>query len=253
MSLRQIVVRACLVALIALPSAVRAQDVKASPCSDSLYLQLRGIPLDSLTPRQYEVFRDRDRACTQAQTAAVPAKPAKPAKPSKAHQGFWWGIDGGYGSAQPDCPQCVSEGTSTAPPSSESAGVFALRLGGTPHERLLLGGEIAMWGLSGARSVIGVLFISQVYPMRAQPLFVRLGVGVVGLAYLTQRAEINTMGNGVSGGVGYDFHLKRNVISPTVYWVRGTSMNTKTSVGVRPSTDEIKPTFVAFMVGFHRY
>ncbi len=39
-------------------------------CADSLYLRLRSVPVDSLTPREFELFRDRDRACATQQAAA---------------------------------------------------------------------------------------------------------------------------------------------------------------------------------------
>jgi hypothetical protein len=52
------------VALV-LPSAVSGQSLPPSPCSDSLYLALKRKPVDSLSTREYELFRDRDRACLQ--------------------------------------------------------------------------------------------------------------------------------------------------------------------------------------------
>ena len=250
MTLRQIAVRACLLAFSAVPCTVRAQDSKVSPCSDSLYLELRRIPIDSLTPRQYEVFKDRDRACTQSQSQTASAAIAS--KPEKAHQGFWWGIDLGLGSAQPDCSQCISTGTTAAPPETESGGVFALRLGGTPHERMLIGGEVDLWGFSD-RSVIGALAIIQAYPVRTRPLFIRMGLGVVGIEYISRTAELSSSGWGFSAATGYDFRLGRTVLSPTLMMVRATSMSTYSVTGVPRPTEEIKPAFVAFTVALHRY
>ena len=53
------------------PAATRqaqapAPDSAAGPCSDSLYLALKRIPVDSLSPRQWELFRVRDAACVQS-------------------------------------------------------------------------------------------------------------------------------------------------------------------------------------------
>lgn len=36
-----------------------------NPCEDSLYLELKEIPLDEMSYRQFEVFRDKDKACNE--------------------------------------------------------------------------------------------------------------------------------------------------------------------------------------------
>jgi len=58
----------------ATPSAV-------GPCQDSLYLALRARPVDSLSEREFQLLRDRDRVCLETATlsAAGPARSAPPA------------------------------------------------------------------------------------------------------------------------------------------------------------------------------
>lgn len=34
-----------------------------NPCKNSLYVKLKNIPLDEMTDRQYEVFKQKDKAC----------------------------------------------------------------------------------------------------------------------------------------------------------------------------------------------
>lgn len=49
------------------PTIARAQAAGQAPvaCSDSTYLALKRRPVDSLSTREYELFRDRDHACLQ--------------------------------------------------------------------------------------------------------------------------------------------------------------------------------------------
>jgi hypothetical protein len=39
-------------------------------CADTLYVRLLAIPVDSLSPRQYEQFRIRDAACVASRAPA---------------------------------------------------------------------------------------------------------------------------------------------------------------------------------------
>jgi hypothetical protein len=56
-----------LVTLLTIASAnTHAQGVSPSACSDSTYLALKRRNIDSLSTREYEMFRDRDRACVAA-------------------------------------------------------------------------------------------------------------------------------------------------------------------------------------------
>lgn len=59
---------ALLALLVFLPVTSSAQGRDTSPCSDSLYVALKQRPVDSLSAREYELFRERDRACIQRGT-----------------------------------------------------------------------------------------------------------------------------------------------------------------------------------------
>lgn len=71
--------------MAALPSRGAAQAVPASPCADSLYQALRTKPLNDLTEREYEYFKQREKTCTEFQRlAALANRPANaPAPPRR--------------------------------------------------------------------------------------------------------------------------------------------------------------------------
>lgn len=41
-----------------------------NPCEDELYLELREIDLEEMSDRQFEVFREKDKACQEYQNLA---------------------------------------------------------------------------------------------------------------------------------------------------------------------------------------
>lgn len=45
----------------------------SGPCQDSAYLAMRAQPVDSLSEREYEVFREREAACLEIQRARAGA------------------------------------------------------------------------------------------------------------------------------------------------------------------------------------
>lgn len=49
---------------------VTLQPAATEPCADTLYVRLLAIPVDSLSPRQYEQFRIRDAACVASRVPA---------------------------------------------------------------------------------------------------------------------------------------------------------------------------------------
>jgi hypothetical protein len=49
---------------------VTLQPAPAEACADTLYVRLSAIPVDSLSPRQYEQFRIRDAACVASRVPA---------------------------------------------------------------------------------------------------------------------------------------------------------------------------------------
>ena len=40
-----------------------SHDPRTSPCNDSIYVQLQEIPLENMTRREYEYFKEKERAC----------------------------------------------------------------------------------------------------------------------------------------------------------------------------------------------
>ncbi len=63
------------------PRVTRADSaVAVVACQDSLYLQLKRVPVDSLSAREYEQFRIRDAACVQSlvSTTTAPVETGKP-------------------------------------------------------------------------------------------------------------------------------------------------------------------------------
>ena len=49
---------------------VTLQPAANEACADTLYVRLSAIPVDSLSPRQYEQFRIRDAACVASRVPA---------------------------------------------------------------------------------------------------------------------------------------------------------------------------------------
>jgi len=58
------------------PPAI-TRNAQAGPCADTSYQRMKGMPVDSLSPREYEIFRQRDAACFTAQAAPAPAAPQR--------------------------------------------------------------------------------------------------------------------------------------------------------------------------------
>lgn len=48
-----------------------------NPCKDSLYLKLKKMPLDEMSERQYEVFKQKDKACQEYMNTVQQTQPAK--------------------------------------------------------------------------------------------------------------------------------------------------------------------------------
>jgi len=48
-----------------------------NPCKDSLYLKLKKMPLDEMSDRQYEVFKQKDKACQEYMNTVQQTQPAK--------------------------------------------------------------------------------------------------------------------------------------------------------------------------------
>lgn len=58
-------------------SIVQKNRNSDNPCNDSLYVELKKIPLDDMSNREYEVFKQKDQACQEFQRTQEANKPAQ--------------------------------------------------------------------------------------------------------------------------------------------------------------------------------
>jgi len=181
-------------------------------------------------------------AVVAAWLAAGPAAAQHP----QVRRGFWIAFGLGYGSAKlSSCSGCSAEGSGTG----------HLRLGGTLNERLLLGGDLTGWvkEQSGVTATVGaVSFVAQYYPLPASGLFFKGGVGYSGVAFAAAGEQVTGTGFGLSGGVGYDIRVGRNVsLTPIVDFLYGGSRDLRLN-GTTLLSD-VSSTLVNFGLGvtFH--
>jgi len=137
---------------------------------------------------------------TIAQEVPAPDTVQKAGPPVRQHRGFWLSAGGG-GGWQDDL---------------RGAAVY-IRLGGTPSENILLGGEVLTWfrGDEDALQRINVTVSALYYPFfgkgSATGLFLKggFGVGTTGDGFTT--------GVGTTLGLGFDFRIGRNLyVTPNV-------------------------------------
>ncbi len=147
--------------------------------------------------------------------ALLVATPANAQVESK-HRGFWigFGLGGGWN---------VSPNVGVAE-ETKPGGAGFIRLGGTPTQKVLLGGEAIGWGTEVDDVAIGrgngtltVMF----YPSVETGVFLKGGVG--GSTFTSSVTEGNTTttttdnGFGATAGVGWDVRVGRNFyITPAV-------------------------------------
>lgn len=129
------------------------------------------------------------------------------------HQGFWIGLGLGGG-------WLFQEGAADP---SVAGGVGYIRLGGTPSQRLLIGGEGIAWTQTEGNvtnSRTNTTFTLYFYPAR-RGLFVKGGVGTATARVETQSGNTTTTTTetelGSTVGAGFDIRVTRNFyITPNV-------------------------------------
>ena len=144
--------------------------------------------------------------CTLALASPLAAQRAA------VHDGFW--ISAGLGGG-------LAFGDDYFDTDSKSGVAIDLRLGGTPSQQLLLGGELIGWGAEEGSTYVfrGALMITALYYPSARGGFYLKGSA--GLAGRTIDREIpiggdsatltqETGGLGIGAGIGYDIQLGRN-------------------------------------------
>lgn len=147
------------------------------------------------------------RTRTWLLTALVLGTTTAPALAQGRHQGFWIGFGLGGG---------VS--------SSEGGGGAYLRMGGTPADMLLVGGEAIAWAKSENNTTVSqgnftgnILF----YPSLNGGAFLKVGLGFASVTASATSGNttvtVTDNGLGTTFGAGYDFKLGRNIyLTPNV-------------------------------------
>ncbi len=141
---------------------------------------------------------------------AAPAEAQREVK----HQGFWigFGLGGGWN---------TSDGLDGE---TLGGGAIYLRMGATPSDRLLVGGEINGWFRDQNGTAIGrgnVTLSLLFYPSRSGGLFVKGGAGLAQVQASQRIGNVTTTitdeGFGTTLGAGFDIRLGRNLyLTPNV-------------------------------------
>lgn len=133
----------------------------------------------------------------------------------QTHQGFWIGMAGGTGNFTSACDGCASQ--------DHGGGTINVRLGGSPSQQFLLGGEVheLLVDLGSAELGAGyVAFTVSWYPSPTGGLFVKGGPGV-GTYYkrLSDSVTERSTSAAIQLGVGYDIRVGRKIsIGPMLTW-----------------------------------
>lgn len=150
--------------------------------------------------------------------AAAPADAQRTAN----HQGFW--ISFGFGGG-------TAFGDDAFDGDSKFGGAGFLRMGGSPSQQLLLGGEFIGWGTDQDGVQIGrgaMMFTALYYPSPAGGFYLKGGAGFAGrsaewtipIEGLTATVTEDEGGIGLGAGLGYDIQVARNFfITPALDFV----------------------------------
>lgn len=138
------------------------------------------------------------------------------------HSGFW--ISFGFGGG-------LALGDRLFEDDSKAGGAGFLRMGGSPSQQLIIGGELIGWGTEQDNQTVGrgaMMFTALYYPSQAGGLYLKGGAGFAGRSFerevpsaegpATIRDE--TGGIGLGAGLGYDIQLGRNFfLTPALDYV----------------------------------
>lgn len=134
---------------------------------------------------------------------------------AQERQGFWFGLGGGYGSADVSCDDCNGD--------REGSGVGYLRGGWTLNERTLIGAEFNLWTKSeeeeNVKTTLNLYWVTGTitfYPSATNGFFVKGGAGIS-----ATDADVEVDGSKISAdlgsgigfvlGAGYDFRVSRRI------------------------------------------
>ena len=140
--------------------------------------------------------------------AATPAQAQREA----IHQGYWISFGSGAGTAF---------GDDAFDGDSKFGGAGFLRMGGSPSQQFLIGGEMIGWGQEDDNVRIGrgaLMFTAMYYPSPRGGFYLKGSAGFAGRTAETSvfidnvefTATEDTGGIGLGAGLGYDIQLARN-------------------------------------------
>jgi hypothetical protein len=151
----------------------------------------------------------------------VSASVASPASNPQVRRGFWLGFGGGFGSANATCDACSAG-------QRENAAVGYFNLGGTIHNRLLLGGEVNLWSKDHegiTLNLYNILATATIYPQPSSNYFLKVGAGGAFIdtdIHQDSRTITVDLGNGLGllVGAGYDIRVwtKASVTAGVNFW-----------------------------------
>jgi len=141
------------------------------------------------------------------------------AQSRQRHEGFWigFGIGGGVNTAE------------NLDDARRGGGAAYVRLGGTLSQKVLLGGELSIWGrqedailgensLTVARS--NATFTVMFFPSEKGGFFLKGGLGGANVEAETAGVKVTEQGLGTTLGLGFDVRLGRNLyLTPNLDWL----------------------------------
>jgi hypothetical protein len=183
-------------------------------------------------------------AATMALTATAAAAQSTAPADRNQRQGFWIGLGLGAGSAGVDCGSCSTD--------RSTALSGHLRLGGTLSQSLLLGFESNAWVDSdqGVDQTLG--FGSAVliwYPGRTGAFFLKVGVGAMSYNASSSLGDLTATAPAGSLGLGYDFHVGRNMSVTPFFNSLATSEVAFKFNGSGSGTSDLTVNLIQFGVG----
>jgi hypothetical protein len=162
-------------------------------------------------------------------TAAVRKQASEP----RSHSGFHAAIGLGAGSLGVSCDDCEDD--------REEGGVLMLRFGGALRPGLVLSGEATGWnrkeeddgGTTLDAHASWLLLSWQFYPDPAAGFWWKIGAGASSIDVTVDppgfgSAKLQTVGLGLSAGVGYDIHVARGFsLTPFIDLMMGAESEAK--------------------------
>ena len=203
--------------------AARAQSA-ASLCNDPTYVALRSTPADSLSEREWELYRMHHTAClAEKAQLARPAAPERPFDGSRVRghrDGFWANMALSSARLNDDCPACGGYGVTPAPTVGYGDGIgFSVAAGGTLTPNLLLGGQLSGWAPMDDRdmAVVAIMAVMQYYPFERRGFHLTAAGGIGGVEFDEGDVNIHTEGTAFEIGAAWDLPMGKNgAITPFV-------------------------------------